>query len=212
MKLTKLQRLATVSAVALGVAAYSGTVHAAAYELDSGADINITVTADVMQTVAVTVTNNVSTGDVGIKQDAADTAQLVMAPDGTITEDLAGPARFVEDPSDAQQPAVITLTGAFPSTDIYVNYDPNADLDCVPCVNSGVITLTDVTDDLGAGGPASGIGTGVAAGNFATEGQATTDANGALTWNIGVTLTTVASANYYETGAYVGSFDMNLSY
>lgn len=212
MNFNKLGRLATVSAIALGFSVSAGQVWAAAYELDSGVVLPVNVGADVLETVDVVVTD-AAIGNIGVHQDktGADTATLVMAPDGTITEDVAGPARIVHETGTGTA-AQVVLTAAFPTTDIYATYSNPVDLNCALCALSPDFTLVDVLDDMDNPNGGAGPGTGVAAGTLAGDGQATTDANGALTWNIGVTIETIASANYYETGAYAGSFDMILSY
>lgn len=217
MNFNRLTRMAVVSAVALGAAAYSGSAWAAAYELDSGVAVNVPVTAHVLQTVDVTVTQDIDFKDIGIHQDkvGADTATSTMTPAGVVSEDAGvaeGDARFVTDSGDVPEPAIITLTGAFPTTNIHVDYVLNTSLTCAACgAGTPVLTLTNVADNLSAA-PGPAVGTGVQGGNFATNGIGTTTAGGALTWNIGATLTTVASANDYETGNYNGSFDMYLSY
>lgn len=213
MKLINFKSMVAVSAVALSFAMSAGPAMAAAYELDSGDPVNVLVTADVLQTVDVDVAQDIDFGNIGIKQDAADTATLVMAPDGSITEDLAGPARAVIDDNDTPLPASIDLTGGFPDTDIHVLYTDAVDLNCAGCLASEDLLLTDVLDSML---PAAVLtaGTGVQQGSLlaATEGIGTTTNAGDLSWEVGATITTVASANPYETGAYAGSFNMYLSY
>lgn len=211
MKPVNLKTLAAIGAVALGVSLSSGAVWAAAYELDSGNPVTVNVTADVLQTVDVAVTANIDFGNIGIKQDPLDTATLVMAPDGTMTEDVAGPARIVIDDGDTPVLGLIDLTLAFPDTDIHVDYGNPIDLDCAACLTSPVLTLVDVLDNMTLAA-ALANGTGVQQGSFAQEGIGTTTAGGALSWNIGATIETVADPAPYETGSYVGSFDMLLSY
>lgn len=208
-----LKNIATVSAVALCFGLSSGTAWSAAYELDSGNAVNVTVTAEVLQTVDVTVAANVNFGNIGIHQDAADTAQLVMDPLAAVTEDLAGPARMVTDDNSTPVAGDIDLTGGFPDTDIHVTYTHNADLACIDpsCALSNDLTLVDVQDSMVAAAALTN-GTGVQQGDFATEGIGTTTAGGLLSWQIGATIETVAGAQPYETGTYVGSFDMTLSY
>jgi hypothetical protein len=212
MKPVNLKTLAAIGAVALGVSLSSGAVWAAAYELDSGDTFNVTVTADVMQTVQIDVLQNVDFGQIGIHQDGVDTATITMDPDGTVSEDVVGPARIVIDDNDTPLAATVDLTAAFPDTDIHVTYTHVADLNCAACLSGPPdLALDDVADSMVAAAALT-LGTGVQQGSFAQEGIGTTTALGELSWEIGATISTIAGALPYETGTYVGSFDMELSY
>ena len=68
--------------------------------------------------------------------------------------------------------------------------------------NEPALTLDDVTDNLTIPGSSTGP----------TQGIEATSNLGALTWNIGITISTVNSANLYETGTYSGTFDMIVTY
>lgn len=213
MNLKNLRTLAGVSAVALTLALNGSPVRAAGYEMDSGTAINVPFDAQVLETVTVNTTN-MAFGNVAVEQDPIQTATLVMAPSGVITQSLAGPARFVAD-SVGNLAATVTLTAAFPNTAIFVDYQTPVDLACGACGASPKLTLIKVTDNLNA--PTLGVG-GVATvldvlvpGNT-VEGNGTTTAGGALTWAIGASIRTVASVNPYATALYTGSFDMVLSY
>jgi len=212
MNLKKLRILAGVSAVALTLALGSSPLQA--YEMDSGTPIPIPFDTTVLETVTV-VTTNLAFGDVAVHQDAVDTADLTISPLGVITQDLAGPARFVSD-GNGKAAATVTLTAAFPTTDIYVDYNTPVDLSCGLCVGPPpALKLIKVTDNLNA--PIVGTGHTATVLDVLTpantvEGRGTTSAGGALTWDIGATIRTTPSALYYSTGTYTGSFDMIMSY
>lgn len=200
MKLNKLAKLASVSAIALGCA-YAAPANAApvAFELDS--TTTVAVNAAVDNTVNVVITA-VDLTTIGATSDAVDTATLTMAPGGAITEDIAGDAHIVSDDGTGT-PGNIAITGAFATTDLFVDYFNPVDLNCGACANGPPdFTLSEVTDDLATPSVLS----------TATTGKGTTDNAGALAWNIGVSIQTQASANRYETGAYAGSFDMIVAY
>ncbi len=217
MKPYRLNKLAAISAVALCVGLSSGTAWSAAYELDSGTAIQVDVTADVLQTSDVTVTTDIDFGNIGIKQDNVDTATLVMAPDGTVTEDTAGDARIVTDDTDTPVAGQIDVTGAFQNTDIHVVYQNLVDLTCATCSGAQPdLLLVGLLDNM-ANGAALAPGTGVQQGGWSAglpvEGIGTTDNAGALRFTIGATIETDETvAAPYETGNYAGSFEMLLSY
>lgn len=204
MNLNHMKKLATVSAVALGVAA-AGPAWAANYDLDSGTPIAITVGATVDNTVSVTVANNMNFQNIGVTSDAADTATLVMAPDGSITDDVAGAARMISDDSTGQQ-AQIEVDNAFPTAVIHVTYTIASNL--IEDAADPDLVLSNILDNLDA--PAKG--TGGTAGTTATEGTATTTAGGELDFAIGASLSTQSTALAYDSNAYTGGFNMYMAY
>jgi hypothetical protein len=214
MNLKNLKILAGASAVALTLALNSSPLRAAGYEMDSGTAIPIPFDTTVLETVTVNTTN-LAFGNVAVHQDTVGTADLVISPLGVITQSLVGPARFVSD-GVGKAAATVTLTAAFPSTDIYVDYNTPVNLSCALCVGPPpVLNLIKVTDNLNA--PPTGVGhtatlLDVLVPGNTVEGRGTTTAGGALTWDIGATIRTTPSATYYSTGLYTGSFDMILSY
>jgi hypothetical protein len=87
--------------------------------------------------------------------------------------------------------------------------------------------ITHIFDDIAAGGTG---GTGTAGNGLDSNGAATTTVSGdwtpgshtdgiaiclvggTATWDIGITIATVAGIPYYASGVYTGSFDITLSY
>jgi hypothetical protein len=219
--LKKLTRLATCSALALALAAYAGDAKAVAYELDSGTPINILATANMLETVTENVTQNAHFGTVGVHQDPVAVATLTLSTAGvlTATSTNAALARIVIDTGGAQAPqgAIIAITGAFPTTNIYSTYTAPANLHCGGC--SGLqpdFLLFDVTDDMGAPVPNNtlGPGTGVTSGDqqAAISGEELTSIGGAASFAIGAVIKTIPGAHYYESGVYTGNVNLTLSY
>ena len=199
MKLNKLAKLATVSALALGAAYQVGVTPALAYEM--GTTQVVVVNATVDNTITLTA-NPAATGAIGVTGDAVDTATMVLAPNDAITEDIAGAAHLVSD-TGLGTAAKITVTAAFPTQNLYVSYSNPVNLNCGLCApGTPDLALVDVLDDMTIPGNISGPAQGIEA----------TDNVGALAWNIGVTISTIASPNLYLTGAYAGSFDMIVTY
>lgn len=209
-------KILAVGAVAIGLSLTAGNVFAAAYELDSGTAIPVSVTATVDQSSDVTVTRPINFGTIGIKQDATDTATVTLDPTSSaVSEDLAGAARIVTDSSaTAPTAGIITVTGAFPDTDIHVVYRNPVNLTCALCaIGNPNLALTEVRDNMVLAAALT-LGTGVQQGalSTSTEGIGTTTPAGLLTFGLGATITTIAGATPYASGAYVGSVEMLLSY
>ena len=211
MKLSTFKRLATVSAIALGMSHYSGPAFAAAYEMDPAVPLTIPVTAAVDNTTDVAFTA-VNFQNVGVTSDAVDTADLVMAPDGTITDDIGagvggtGEAHIVSDDNTGLA-GQINLTVAFPNTTIFVYYSNLVNLTCALCAGGNPdLILEKVQDNLATPGSFT------KSTSTSVTGKGVTAPGGTLTWDIGATIRTLATATRYETGAYAGSFDLVLTY
>ena len=208
MNLLKLKQLATVSAVALGFAAFMpSTAWSAAFDMDDDT-VTVNVTAAVDNT-ADFATTPVDFETIGVTSDAADTADLVMDPaTGAITDDLGagvggpGEAHIVSD-DDAGTAGTAALTNALPNSQVFVYYASPTNLTDGTAPD---LTLEVINDDLAT--PGSFTSTGA----VQVVGIGTTDVAGSLSWNIGGTISTVATAAPYETGAYTGSFEVQLTY
>lgn len=208
MNLLRLKQLASVSAVALSVAAFMPTTAwSAAFNMDNDT-ATIAVNAAVDNTADL-VTTAVDFETIGVTSDAADTADLVMDPTtGAITDDLGagvggpGEAHIVSD-DDLGTPGTATLTAALPNSQVFAYYSNPINL----TDGAGpTLTLEVIQDDLAT--PGSFTQTGA----VSVTGIGTTDGAGALSWSIGGTIQTVATAAPYDTNAYAGSFDMQLTY
>lgn len=203
MALNKLQKLAGVSAVALGVAIAASDGWA--YVAGSGDPEAVAVSATVNNTIGVTVTTDPAVGEIGVTNDGAEQATLIMAPDGSITEDTTGSARMLHS-SGTGTPGVVDITGAFANTQLSVDFGNGADLACTSTACTGgaapVLTLADATTDLATPGDLA----------TPTTASGLTDGAGVMQFNIGVTLETPTSANSYIDGTYTGGFDLFFGY
>ncbi len=201
----KLVMMATVSAVALGMAFHADSALAAAFDLDDDIAV-IDADAAVDNTVDLTITNNLNFQNIGVTSHATDTASLVMSAAGAITDDL-GPgvgteAHIISDDGTGQQ-AVITIANAFASADLFTYYSNLVNLSDGSAPD---LVLAVVQDDLATAGSFT------ATGAVQVVGREQTTAGGGLVINIGATLTTQATASPYNTGAYDGAFDLVVSY
>jgi len=219
LNLRKFTRLMTCSALALGLVAYAGAAKAVPYELDSGVPITITATAHMLETVTASVTQNPHIGSIGVHQDPVAISTLTLNTNGTLTALNPGNARIAVDSASVQPPknAIVQITAAFPTTNIYSTYATPSNLHCAGCsVTNPDFTLFDVMDDNAAGHPDNGLspGVGVVNGDFATStsGQQLTDIAGSAFFAIGAVIKTQPGAHYYETGSYVGNINLTLSY
>jgi len=219
LNLTKFTRLMTCSALALGFISYGYAVKAASYELDSGVPINILATAHMLETVTASVTQNPHIGTIGVHQDPTDTSTLTLSTAGVLTALNPGKSRIVADSGSPVIPqgAIVAVTGAFPTTNIYSTYATPTNLHCGSCSGSQPdFALFNVTDDMGAAIPNNGTGpgTGVVNGNFltSTSGQELTSNTGAASFAIGAVIKTIPGAAYYESGTYTGNINLTLSY
>lgn len=205
MKLTSYKKFAAISAVVLGAAVYAGH---SANAIQIGSPTTVPVNATVENSVTVTVTNPVDFGTIGAIRDVVDTATLSVDPADTAVEDPgtgfggADPAAIVFDPSDAPTAADIDITAAFENTDLYITYQNCVD----PVQGADTFTLAGIVDNLNTPGSYDCAAAPVI-------GFETTDGVGALSFNIGASITTTAgAATAYPDGAYAGSFEMVVSY
>jgi len=217
MDLKSFSKLATVSALALGLSTYAGEASAALVQ--SGAPNTVLVKATILNTIHVVATD-LSFGSIGAIGKAADTATSTVVP-GTVvlSADTGGGvgtnARIAPDPVNPPLTASVTLTG-FANTTIYVNYAVTADM------SSGgqkfwLVHLKDNLDlpDTGTGGVATNFGTGANGdpGPVTNQGHAvTSNPAGTLAFHIGGTFSTEAVDEVYTNATYNGSFTVTLSY
>jgi hypothetical protein len=167
----------------------------------------IAVTAAVDNTIDVTTTP-IAFGTIGVTSDATDTASLIMnATTGAVTDDIGpglgiGEAHIVS-ATNTGTPGTVTVANALPNSLIFAYYGTLVDL----TDGAGpLLVLESISDDLNVPGSYT------AATSTQVAGNEVTTAGGALTWNIGATIATQATAARYDTGAYAGSFTMILSY
>lgn len=202
MKLTY-KKYAAIGAVVLGVAAVGS-----AQAIQIGSPTTVPVNATVENSVTVTVTNPLDFGTVGAIRDTVDTATLTVSPADVGTEDPgtgyggADPAAIVFDPSDPPTAADIDITAAFENTELYITYQTCTN----PVFGADNFVLSGLIDNLAVPGSYDCAAA-------AVIGHETTDGAGALAFNIGGSITTTTgAATAYADGAYVGSFEMVVSY
>lgn len=203
MALNKLQKLAGVSAVALSVAVAASESWSAAYTAGSGNPFTVNASATVNNTITVTETTALDFGNIGALNDAADSATMVMAATGAVTDDTTGPALLVHS-TGTGTPGTVDVTAAFPSTNLTVDMGNPVNLTCGLCgAGTADFSLDDVVTDLATPGSLAG----------ATAAVGTTDGVGALTINYGMTISNIISAtNVYNDGVYAGTFDFFFTY
>ena len=204
MNLSNVKKLATVSAVALGLA-WSGSAYSAPFEMDLNT-LTVNVNATVDNTADLVVTD-LDFETIGVTSDPVDTAEMTLNPDNTITEEF-GPglgtapneAHIVSD-DDTGTAGVATLSAALPNSDIFVYY-------------SNLINLTDgAAPDLVLASVQDNLATpGSWDGTTLVVGIGTTNGTGDLVWNIGATIETEATASQYDSNVYTGTFDVYLTY
>lgn len=184
-------KIATVGAVALGVACLAADAQAQTEKVTA----NVNAVVDNSFTLAETTIMNFGTIVAKADMVGNTTATLTIDSTGALTPVPTGPAaaRFVIFNSANASQGVFNVTNAAPSTKVAISFANPVALNCALCANAPDITIGAFTHDAGA--------------------NPTTDANGALTFNVGATLTTVpAPANQYEDGAYAGTYDVLVSY
>ena len=181
-----LKKTLTTTAV---VALSAGIVFAASDAKAETAGTNITAT--VQNAFNLTETQALGFGTIVAINHATDTSTLVIDTAGTPTFNNPGSARLVE--VVAGQQAIFDITGAAPTTALTLTAPGPVTLVCGACSSSQEdFTVNAFTDDV-AGAP-------------------TTDAAGAVTFNMGATLSTIASANVYEDGLYSGAYTVTVDY
>ena len=206
MNLKSFTKFAAVSAVALSAAMYASGVIAASIQIGDAMDVNVNATVE--NTIDVVITD-IDLGEIGSMNDTVDIATFTLAPDGTITDDPGNgfgntdPASIVNNPDVASTPGTIDVTNAFFNTDLYATYDNCTDI----TDGTDTFTLLSIADDMTTPGSYDCVA------DVLVAGVASTDGTGALTINLGVSITTDQAANAaYTDGAYTGDFDMFLSY
>ena len=191
MALNKKMKLATVSAVALGVASLAADAQAQSAKLTANATVTVDNSFDLTETTIMNFGTVVAICDT-----AANSATLTISPAGALGTVPAGAAKFIVVNSANATQGVFDVANAAPSTALNVSYANTAALACTAgCSgNQPSLALSAITDDT-------------------TAGVTTTSNAGALTFNVGGTLTTTAScANQYEDGVYKGTFDVTVAY
>jgi hypothetical protein len=200
------KNLAMVSAMALGIASYSGTAWSAAFEMDD-VGVVIAVTAAVDNTIDVTTTP-IAFGTIGVTSDAVDTASLVMNPTTSAVVDDIGAGLGINEAhivsaTNTGTAGTVTVANALPNSFIYAYYGTLVNL----TDGAGpVLTLDSITDNLAVPGSYT------AATSTQVAGRGSTNGTGDLVWGIGAAIGTQATATRYDTNTYTGSFTMILSY
>lgn len=211
MRTINLKKLAAVSAIALTIGLSAQTASSAPFEMDGATPYTANVTAAVDNTADLAITD-IAFGTIGATSDAVDTASLTLNPTtNSITDDVgagvggAGEAHLVSE-TNTGTAGVATFAG-LANTLVFAYYSNLVDLDCALCTGGNpVLTLEQIQDDMATPGSyTKSTATSV-------TGIETTDGVGALVWNIGATIQTVATAAQYETGTYAGTFDVMLTY
>ena len=156
-------------------------------------DAGTTITASVQNAFTLAETQILEFGTFTAKNHGTDVSTIVMANDGTgPTYNNPGSARITE--VTAGQMGIFDVTGASPSTDLTIALPVSETLTCGTCSGSQEdFTVNTFTSSPGAG-------------------SITTDATGAVTVNVGATLTTINSANTYEDGDYTSTYTVSLNY
>ena len=179
-------------------------------QLDIWAEVANTIVADVMPP---------ETGTWGVIRSniPGEHALLTLNPGGTQTgtNSGGGSARAIEGGTPGSAGGVV-VNGAFPLTPINITLQNPVDLVCAACtVGNPVLELIIVTAELtppliGTAGTDPVLDVLVPANNVI--GQATTNAMGTLSIFFGATMRTTIGPTPYETGTYIGTFDMIMEY
>jgi hypothetical protein len=177
-------------------------------QLDIWAEVANTIVADVMPP---------ETGTWGVIRSnvPGEHALLTLNPGGTQSSANNGGARAVQGGPPGSAGSLL-VNGAFPLTPINVTLQNAVDLVCAACtVGNPALELIIVTAEMtppviGTAGTDPVLDVLVPANNVI--GQATTDAMGTLSVNFGATMRTTIGAAPYETGTYIGTFDVIMQY
>ena len=156
-------------------------------------DAGTNITATVSNAFTLTETQALAFGTFTAKNDGTDVSTILIAPDGSApVYGNPGDARIVE--VTAGNMGIFDVTGAA----------PNAALDIT--LPSGSLTMTC--------GTCTAANEDFSIGTFTSDPAttATTDAAGDVTVNVGATLSTIASADAYEDGAYSVAYTVSLNY
>lgn len=199
--------MAGLGAVALGLAFAPGSASAAT--IQSGGSQTVTAQTTVNNAMSITVTD-LAFGTFGTKSDGSNTATGTVATNGTFSTTSAGGTAAVIDAGLGDHSASTITVTALPATKIYVDYGSVVNM---KDASTGTYTLTvdNINDNLATPTTGTGGTSGSWIGGSNTEGNATTTAAGALTFNIGASFTTNATSTY-PSDTYAGSFAVTLSY
>ncbi len=180
---------------ALGACAASALLATEAFaqsQTVTGATINLTV----QNAFTLAETSALDFGVLAVFCDGGNnTTTATLSTAGVLaTGAPAASAQVIDIDGANRTQGVFDITGAAPTTAITVTRANITNVTCAACGGGNpLITTTALTDDQGGG--------------------QSTDANGALTINVGATLTTLASCGtQYADGAYQGTYDLTASY
>ena len=155
-------------------------------------DVESTITATVSNAIDFVETTAMSFGEFVAISDASDTQTIVIAPGGGNTVGTTGDARIVQIVTG--NPGVFDVSGAAPDVSLDLTLPTTATLSCTDCTG----TPPDFEISAFTSTP--------------TVATLETDATGAVTINVGATLTTAATAVAYEDGTYEGDFTISVNY
>ena len=182
-----LRKTLKVSAIGALTAGLSFAVMDAYAQETAGSNI----TATVQNAFTFVETTPLSFGTIVAVSDAVDTSTLVLTPAGASTFNNPGNARLTE--VVAATAGVFDITAAAPSTNIDLTIPASVTLACGSC--SGAQPDFTVNAFVSSGGT-----------------TVTTDVAGAVTFNLGATLNTIADPAPYEDGLYSGAITITASY
>lgn len=226
MNIKSFSKLAAVSAIALTASLYASGIMAQT-TITIGDDIDISVVAEVLNTIDVDVTDiNFGTiGAMGNTLDPLDVAQLRLSPDGTEVDGrgtgygTATQASMVFDPDDdsgARAPGEVAITNAFANTQMFVTIAQDTCTDLVDG-NANVIHLASILLDDGVAVQELECDPLVTFGTY-TGIPFTTGPAGEFDLALGAIIETTdeipTSPNdgAYPSGTYTGEFTMYISY
>ena len=149
------------------------------------------ITATVLNAFTFVETTPLAFGTFVAIIDATDTSTLVIDVAGVHSYNNPGNARLVAVTAGSQ--GVFDVTAAAPTTALVLTFPAAVTLVCGACgAGTEDFTVNGFVDDV-AGAP-------------------TTDGAGAVTFNVGATLNTIASANTYNDGSYTGAYTITVNY
>jgi hypothetical protein len=177
--------LTTTAVVALATGIIFGATSAKAETAGTS------ITATVANAFTLVETTPLAFGSLVAINHAVDTSTLVIDTAGIHTYNNPGNARLVQVTAGTQ--GVFDITGAAPTTALVLTMPAPVTLNCGTCgAGTEDFTVNTFTDNV-AGAP-------------------TTDGAGAVTFNVGATLNTIASANAYNDGPYSGLYTITVNY
>ena len=156
---------------------------------DAGSDI----TATVSNAFDLTETQALAFGTFTAKNDASDVSTILIGTDGSApTYGNTGNARIVEITPGVM--GIFDVSGAAPDAALDITLPGTLTMSCADCSGTN--------PDFSIGSFTS---------NF-PSGSATTDGSGAVTVNVGATLSTVAGSENYEDGEYSVAYTVSMNY